>query len=331
MNENEMLAALGPLAPLMQEEAVTEIMVDAPDSVYVERKGKLEATDVRFDSPEALRAVIDAVLALAGVTLGPQKTTHEVRLPDMSRFVAVIPPTALNGPCLTIRKFFKTPMTMEKIIHLNAFTREGHALLKGAILAARNILVAGGTGSGKTTFLNVLTADIPADERVVVVEETAELQPRAARVVRLAADSSPDMKVTDLIGLAAHMRPDRLIFGELHGAESLRALQIISVGYDGTFMTMHADNPEDALARLEAMCLMTNLGLGLPEIRRLIASTVNVIPILQRMSNGSRKVTQITEMRGLEDDRYVLQPLMRYNPETDTFEMTGAKPGWEKT
>ncbi len=330
MNENEMLTALGPLAPLMQEAAVTEIMVDAPDSVYVERKGKLEATDVRFDSPEAIRAVIDAVLALEGITLGPQKTTHEVRLSDMSRFVAVIPPTALNGPCITIRKFFKVGMTMEKIIGFNAFTPEGHALLKGAILAARNILVAGGTGSGKTTFLNVLTADIPADERVVVVEETAELQPRAGRVVRLALESASGLSLVELINTAARMRPDRLIFGELHGAEVMRILEIISVGYDGTFMTMHADHPEDALARLEAMCLMANLGLGLAEIRRLIASTVNVIPVLQRLPNGSRKVTQITEVRGLEDDRYVLQPLMRYNPEADTFEMTGAKPSWEK-
>jgi pilus assembly protein CpaF len=331
MNENEMLTALGPLAPLMQEAAVTEIMVDAPDSVYVERKGKLEATDVRFDSPEAIRAVIDAVFALGGVTLGPGKTGHEMRLPDTSRFAAAIPPTAVSGPCLTIRKFFKTPLTMEKLFEFNAITREAHALLQSAIHAARNILVAGGTGSGKTTFLNILTAEIPVDERAIVVEEAFELQPRCPRVVRLAADSSPDMKVTDLIGLAAHMRPDRLIFGELHGAEVMRILEIISVGYDGTFMTMHADHPEDALARLEAMCLMANLGLGLAEIRRLIASTVNVIPVLQRLPNGSRKVAQITEVRGLEDDRYVLQPLMRYNPEADTFEMTGAKPSWEKS
>ncbi len=329
MNEKEMLTALGPLAPLMQEEAVTEIMVDAPDKIYVERRGRLEDADVTFASPEAIRAVIDATLALEDIQLGPQRTAAEIRLPDGSRFLAVIPPTALDGACLVVRKFFPQRLDMEKLYEFNAISREAHALLQGAVLARKNIVVAGGTASGKTTFLNILTDDIPDDERVVVVEETAELFPRVQRVVRLAVENSTGLSYIDLINIGARLRPDRLIFGELRGAEVMRILDIISVGHDGAFMTMHADSPEDALARLEAMCLMANLGLGLTEIRRLIASTLHVIPVLQRLPTG-RKVVQISELRGLEDDRYVVQPLMRYNPETDRFEMTGARPGWEK-
>jgi pilus assembly protein CpaF len=178
--------------------------------------------------------------------------------------------------------------------------------------------------------LNLLTGDIPADERVITVEETLELQPRAARVVRLAIENASGLTFTELIDTAARMRPDRLIFGEMRGPEVMRMLQIMSRGHDGSLMTLHAVSPEDALARLEAFCLMANLGLGLVEIRALIASTIGLITFQQRLPNRQRKVMQIVEVRGLEHDRYVLQPLVRYNPDTDTFEMTGAKPGWEE-
>jgi len=329
MTMQNYLTALGPLAPLMEEEGVTEIMVDAPDHVYVERKGRLEDTDVKFDSPEAVRAVIDAALALEDIQLSPRRTTAEIRLPDGSRLLAVIPPTALHGPYLVLRKFFPQRLDMEKLYEFNALSREVRALLQGAVLARKNILVAGGTASGKTTFMNILTDDIPDDERVVVVEEAAELFPRVKRMVRLAVENSAGLSYIDVINTAARMRPDRLIFGELRGPEVMRILEIISLGHDGAFMTMHADSPEDALARLEAMCLMANLGLGISEIRRLIASTINVIPVLQRLPNG-RKVVQIAELCGLEDDRYLLQPLVRYNEAADQFEMTGAKPSWEK-
>lgn len=330
MNKAEVLTALGPLAPLMEDPAITEILADAPDRVYFERKGQLEDSTVKFDSPEHLRAVIDAVLALDNVALGPGQTAAEIRLPDGSRFLGLIPPTAADGPCLTIRKFFKSGVTVEKLYEWGAMTPEEHALIVSAIQARRNILFAGDTGSGKTTVINLLTGSIPANERVVTVEETLELQPRAQRVVRLAVENSSGMTFTELINIAARTRPDRLIFGEMRGPEVMRMLQIMSVGHDGAMSTLHATGPEDALARLESFCLMANLGLGLGEIRSLIAATIGLIVFLQRRPNGARKVMQITEVRGLEHDRYVLQPLFRYNPDTNAHEATGAKPGWER-
>lgn len=330
MNMQDVLTALGPLAPLMVDTTITEIMADAPDRVYFERKGKFEDAAIKFDSPEHLRAVIDAVLALDNITLGPGRTAADIRLHDGSRFLGIIPPTAADGPCLTLRKFFKTPITPEQLYGFGAMTPEEHAVIKSAILARRNIISAGDTGSGKTTFLNILTGDIPANERVVTVEETLELQPRAPRAVRLAIDNSSGMTFTELINIAARTRPDRLIFGEMRGPEVMRMLQIMSVGHDGAMATIHATGPEDALARMESFCLMANLGLGLSEIRTLIASTIGLIVFLQRRSNGARKIMQITEVLGLEHDRYVLQPLFRYNPETDKHEATGVKPGWEQ-
>jgi pilus assembly protein CpaF len=273
--------------------------------------------------------VIDAVLALDGVALGPGQTAAEIRLPDNSRFLGLIPPTAADGPCLVIRKFFKSPMTMERLYELSAITPDEHALLKSAIQARVNIIVAGDTGSGKTTFLNLFTGDIPAEERVVTVEETLELQPRAVRVVRLATENTSGMTFTELINISARTRPDRLVFGEMRGPEVMRMLQIMSVGHDGALSTIHATGPEDALARMESFCLMANLGLGLSEIRALISSTIGLIVFLQRQPNGVRKVAAITEVRGQENDRYVLQPLFRYNPVTEAHEATGVKPGWE--
>lgn len=331
MNQNDVLTALGPLAPLMEDATITEILADAPDRVYFERQGKLEdaAPANKFASPEQLRAVIDAVLALDNITLGPGKTTAEVRLHDGSRFLGIIPPTAADGPSITLRKFFKTPITVELLYEFGAYTPDEHAVIKSAILARRNIISAGDTGSGKTTFLNILTGEIPANERVVTVEETLELQPRAARVVRLATENSSGLTFTQLIDIAARARPDRLIFGEMRGPEVMRMLQIMSVGHDGAMSTLHATGPEDALARMESFCLMANLGLGLSEIRSLIASTIGLITFLQRRPDGARKVMQITEVCGLENDRYVLQPLFRYNPEINAHEATGVKPGWE--
>jgi pilus assembly protein CpaF len=329
MTENEILTALGPLAPLMQDPAITEILVDSPTSIYFERKGQLENADVTFASPDAIRAVIDAVLALDGLALGPGKTTAEVRLPDGSRFLAIIPPTAADGPCITIRKFFKNPLSMEKLYEWGAITPAEHAALQSAIRARLNLLVAGDTGSGKTTFLNILTGDIPAEERVVTVEETLELQPRSARVVRLATENTSGLTFTQLIDVASHTRPDRLIFGEMRGPEVLRMIQVMSMGYDGSMSSIHATSSEDALARMESFCLMANLGLGLSEIRALIASTVGLVAFMQRRPDGARKVMQITEVRGLDNDRYMLQPLFRFNVESGQHESTGVKPGWE--
>jgi pilus assembly protein CpaF len=331
MNEKEMRDALLPLEPILQDGDVTEVMIDGPERVLVERKGKIEDSGVKFASAEALRAAIDAALALGGAAFKPGQTVCDTRLTDGSRLLAVLPPTAVNGPCLVIRKVYRGKPTMAKLLEWNSISQAMYDLLKSAIRARRNILVAGGTGSGKTTVLNLLAEEIPPDERVIVVEAFLELQVNHPRVVRLSSDISPDLSYADLIGTAAKMRPDRLIFGELRGAEVMRLLDIVNIGHDGSMMTIHAVSPEDALARMESMCLMANLGLGLSEIRNMIASGVNLITNQQRLSDGSRKITQVTEVLGLENDRYVLQPLMRYNAETGEFERTLAKASWEQS
>lgn len=201
-------------------------------------------------------------------------------------------------------------------------------MLKSALQHRLNILIAGGTGSGKTTVANVLTDDFSDEERVVVVESVYELQPRLGRFVRLAADSSPDHSVADLVELAAKMRPDRLVIGELHGPEAMNVLNVFNMGHDGSLTLIHANNPEDALTCLESMCLMANLGLGIREIRSLIASALQLITYQQLLPDGKRKLTHIVELCGLENGRYVLQPLFRYNRDTNTIDSTGAQPSW---
>jgi len=328
MVKNEYLGALGPLAPLYEDPKVVEIMVDAFDKVIVDRKDKLVDAGVKFESPAALRAVIDTLMALGGITLGPEQTSGHMRFPDASRCLAVIPPTAVDGPYLVIRKTHAGHFSMDDLIGFGSITEQQYALLKSALQTRQNMLIAGGTGSGKTTVANVLTDDFPDEERVVVVESVYELQPRLERFVRLAADSSPDHSMDDLVNLAAKMRPDRLIVGELHGPEAFQTLNIFNMGHDGSLTLLHANSPEDALARLETMCLMANLGLGLNEIRTLIASALQLITYQEHLPDGSRKVTHIVELCGLENGRYVLQPLFRYNPETKKIEPTGNQPSW---
>lgn len=330
MNEKNSPAALAPLDPLLTDPSVTEIMVDRLDRVLCVRAGQLQEAGVRFASTEDLRAAIDAALGLGGVKLEPGQTIAEARLPDDSRVLAALPPTAVDGPYLVLRKIFRSPITRENLFEFGAISREAYALIESAILARQNVLVAGGTASGKTTLLNILIDQIPAEERVITVEDAVELQAHHPRLVRLAAEQTPGLTYSDVINAAAKMRPERLIFGELRGAEAMRILDIIGGGHDGSLMTMHAQSAEDALARLEAMCLMANLGLGLGEIRYRIASTLNVIVTQLRLPAGYRRVVQITELRGVENDHYVLQPVMRYHDDTGVFEMTGATPGWIK-
>ena len=270
------------------------------------------------------------MLALGGAAFRPGQTVAEARLPDGSRALGILPPTAVNaGPYLVLRKFWKTPMTFEQLIALKAVDPAMVALLRSAILARRNLLVAGGTGSGKTTVLNLLTDLIPAAERVVVVEAFFELHLRHPRAITLCSDSSPDLTYRDLIATAAKMRPDRLIFSELRGPETMQIIDLINCGHDGSMATLHATSPEDALARLEAQCLTANLGLGLAEIRLIIASAFNLITHQQRLAGGERKITEIVEVLGLQNDRYVLQPLVRYAAETGEFRAL-AKPSWER-
>lgn len=327
MTENDLLTALGPLAPLYSDSAISEIMVDTPNRVYVERRGRLEDTQVTFASPEAVRAVIDALLALGGISVDPEETTVQMRLPDGSRFLAVMPPTAPEGPCLVIRRFSQTPLTWQNMFTFGALTPEAYALLESALHAHVSLLVAGSTGSGKTTIANLLAGSIPGEERVVVVERVREMQVHHARSLYLEAGGPANVSFQELLDTAARMRPDWLVVGELRGPEALHVLRILSVGHP-SITIIHATSPEDALARLESLCLMANLGLGLSQIRPLIASALGLIVHHQRLPDGSRKLMQIVELRGVEDDRFVLQPLFRYNVSEGRLETTGAQPGW---
>jgi pilus assembly protein CpaF len=328
MNTTDWTTILGPLQPLFNERSITEIMVDALDRIYVERKGTLEETGVTFDSPEALLAVIEAVCRLTSTALDPATISTTVRLPDGSRMTLIMPPTALNGPCFILHKVVTRELTWDMLVDQGAITREAVAVLQHAIHANISMLVVGSAGSGKTTVLNLLAASIPAAERILVVENRHELHFTHPRSIFLEAGSSAQASFSNVLQAAASMRPEWLVINELHGAEALTAMQILSVGHSG-LVTLHASSPEDALNRLEAMCLMANLGLGLSEIRTSIASALQLIVVQQRLPDRRRRVIQIAELRGLEHDRFIIQPLLRYNPGTDRLESTGVKPSWE--
>jgi pilus assembly protein CpaF len=335
MNEDDMLKALGPLAALYRDETINEIMVDAPDRVYVERRAepgpRMEDVRSPFATWDDIRAVIDAVLGLEGITLGPQRTFADVRLPDGSRMMAMVPPTAIHGPCLVIRRLLGTlasVVTWENLIQWGAVTQETYEFLQHAVRANVNTLIAGGTASGKTTFANRVAELNSTERRLIIVEGAHEMQVKHPRCVYLEAGGPANVPFADLIAAASCMRPDYLVIGEVLGPEAMRALQIMSRGHTG-LMNMHADSTQDALTKLEAMCLMANLGLGLIEIRHLIASALRLIIYQERLPDGRRQVTQITELRGLENERYVLVPLFRYNREQGALERTGTPASWE--
>jgi len=329
--ENGLLSALGPLAPLYTDPQVIEILVDTPERILVSRQGELgeelQDSGVRFASLEALHAVIEETLKFAGLELSPGQTVADVRLTKQARMLVVLPPAAILNPCMVIRKLILPTLSWEQLIEYSVLAPQALELLSGAVHARANILIAGGTGSGKTTIANLTAELIPGEERLVVVEAAHELQIQHPRAVFLEAGPVTGLSISDLLSTAAKMRPDWLIIGELLGGEAMHALEIISQGHSG-ITTIHATSAEDALARLEAMCLMANLGLGLGEIRALIASALQVITYQQKLSGGRRKIMQIVELRGLENERYVLQPLFRYDPKQGQFELTGTKPSW---
>jgi pilus assembly protein CpaF len=308
---------LGPLEELLADESVTEIMVNGPDKVYVERHGKLELSDCQFTDDASVLAVIERIVAPLGRRIDESQPYVDARLPDGSRVNAIIAPLALSGPTITIRKFAKKALTPEDFVRFGTWTHNAAEFMKLCVLLRKNIIVAGGTGSGKTTLLNLLSGCIPHDERIITVEDAAELRLQQPHVVRLEArppniEGKGAVPIRDLVKNCLRMRPDRIIVGECRGGEALDMLQAMNTGHDGSLTTVHANSPRDVISRLETMVLMSGMELPSRAIREQIASAVDIIIHESRMSDGSRKVVAISEVTGLEGNQIVMQDIFSF-------------------
>lgn len=307
----------GPIEPLLADESVSEIMVNGAKQVYVERSGKLVRTNIVFESDDHALRIIDRIVAPLGRRIDESQPYVDARLPDGSRVNAIIPPLAINGPTLTIRKFSKTPLTIENLVEFGSITPEAVEFLRACVIARMNIVVSGGTGSGKTTLLNILSGFIPEDERIITVENAAELQLRQDHVVTLESrpaniEGKGAVEIRDLVINCLRMRPDRIVVGECRGGEALDMLQAMNTGHDGSLTTAHANSPRDTLSRLETMCLMAGMDLPVRAIREQIASAVQLIVQQARMRDGSRKVINVTEVQGMEGDVVVMQDIFQF-------------------
>jgi pilus assembly protein CpaF len=321
------IKGLGPLEPLLADPAVTEIMVNHPHQVYVERAGRLTLSDVRFQDDRHLLRVIDRIVSRVGRHVDEASPMCDARLPDGSRVNAIIPPLALRGPCLTIRRFARDPLRVDDLVSTDSLSDAMAQFLRLCVQAKLNILVSGGTGSGKTTMLNVLSGFIPANERLVTIEDAAELQLQQPHVISLEtrqANIEGQGLVTqaDLLRNCLRMRPDRIIIGEVRGGEALSMLQAMNTGHEGSLTTIHANTCRDALARLETMVLMAGMDLPHRAIRDQVGAALDLIVQVSRSADGKRRVTQISELVGMEGDIYLLQDLF-------TFEVTGRGPQGE--
>jgi len=307
----------GPIEPLLADESVTEIMVNGAKQIYVERGGKLVKTNAVFESDDHVLRIIDRIVAPLGRRVDESQPYVDARLPDGSRVNAIIPPLAINGPTLTIRKFSKKPLTIENLIQFGSITPEAVEFLRACVIARLNIVVSGGTGSGKTTLLNILSGFIPEDERIITVENAAELQLRQDHVVTLESrpaniEGKGAVEIRDLVINCLRMRPDRIVVGECRGGEALDMLQAMNTGHDGSLTTAHANSPRDTIARLETMCLMAGMDLPVRAIREQIASAVDLIVQQARLRDGTRKVINITEVQGMEGDVVVMQDIFQF-------------------
>jgi pilus assembly protein CpaF len=306
------IIGLGPLESLLRDESVTEVMVNGPRQVYIERLGKIELTNVVFQNDEHVMRIIDRIIAPIGRRVDESSPMVDARLVDGSRVNAIIPPLSLVGPVLTIRKFAASPLTTDDLIRFGTSTPEMFDFLRACVEARLNVFVSGGTGSGKTTMLNVLSSFIPNDERIVTIEDAAELQLRQEHVVTLEArppniEGRGAIPIRELVRNALRMRPDRIIVGECRSGEALDMLQAMNTGHDGSMSTGHSNSPRDMLSRLETMVLMAGVELPLRAVREQIASAVDLIVHQERLRDGSRKITAITEVQGMEGDVIVMQ------------------------
>ncbi|WP_425483351.1 CpaF family protein [Arthrobacter zhaoguopingii] len=302
----------GPIQRLLEDPSITEIMVNRFDQIYVERNGHLSLTDGKFSSDDHLRKVIERIVSKVGRRIDESSPLVDARLEDGSRVNAIIPPLAVNGPSLTIRKFSHVPITVQNLIQWGSLTPEMAELLSACVRARLNIIVSGGTGTGKTTMLNVVSSFIPENDRIVTIEDAVELQLQQQHVVRLESrpaniEGKGAIGIRELLRNSLRMRPDRIIVGEVRGGESLDMLQAMNTGHDGSLSTVHANSPRDAIARLETLVLMAGMDLPLRAIREQIASAVDLIIQLTRMRDGSRRVTHVTEVQGMEGEVVTLQ------------------------
>ncbi|MDQ1375641.1 MAG: pilus assembly protein CpaF [Actinomycetota bacterium] len=320
----------GPLDPLLQDPAITEIMCNSHDDIWVEKAGRIEPTDLSFTDEIQYRQVIEKIVSAVGRRIDESSPMVDARLPDGSRVNAIIPPLAIHGSVLTIRKFSADPYTVKDLINFGTFTLDLAVVMEACVRGKLNLLVSGGTGTGKTTNLNVLSSFIPDGERIITIEDSAELQLQQPHVINLEsrppnAEGVGEVRIRDLVKNSLRMRPDRIVVGEVRGAEALDMLQAMNTGHEGSMTTVHSNSPRDALTRLETMVLMAGFDLPMRAIREQVNSAIDVIMHLDRLNDGRRVVTSVTEVQGLEGDTILLQEIFKWRSSA----ATNGKPGGE--
>jgi pilus assembly protein CpaF len=311
------LFGLGPLEPLLADPTISDILVNKCDTIYIERRGKIERTTVRFKDNEHLMRVIERIVSSVGRRIDESSPMVDARLQDGSRVNAIIPPLSIDGPVVSIRRFGADPLRMAMLVENKALTKDIADMLQMVVTARLNVLISGGTGAGKTTLLNALSAYIPENERIVTIEDSAELQLQQPHVVRLETrppniEGRGEVTQRDLVRNALRMRPDRIVIGEVRGGEAIDMLQAMNTGHDGSLTTIHANTPRDALSRLETMIQMTGMRLSDRAMRQQVASAINIVLQVARLSDGSRRVTSISEITGMEGETITMQEIFQY-------------------